>query len=637
MSCRIVFRLGSALSRHWLRLVPVLVVVGASGWAQASWQVEARSMPARPSTALTRQAAALSAPAVVPVVLPPWQGSKALVPDEGGVRQIGVARALGALDTAEKVASLLQWEALPSGQQVAAVQWMAPDAYGLRLGVEFAALPAVAVFRLYASPEASVSYEVTGAALLERLVADAQTGKRTWWTPDVGPAPVLEILLPATLAPSRLQWAMPQVSQMVVPPNVAVTHVGEVLQLDDAVVLTEKRRPNACQGDVNCQDSLLDQRDAVIRIFYVNQGRTFQCTATLINNPRQDLTPYVLTAAHCVGDQAAASTLQTSWFYYSQSCDSSQLFAGHTEMYGAARWLASSSANDMTLLQLNEPPPAGALFAGWDATALLPGTAVAGLHHPHGDLMMFAAGTAEDDTACKVDNGSRRLDCSAQTQSDGGFYHVRWSQGGIEGGSSGSALFVDGRLTATLTGGDIWCAAQDGRVVYGRLDQALGSFAAWLGAEVAVNSGMQQPVYRFQVLKTGGAFYTVSTQERDLVIAALSHDLVFDGIAFYASARAHARLVPVHRYFNPNVGAHFYTTSDAERQFVQTYHPRWNYDGIAWWSPAQPGDGVEPVYRAYQYVPGVHLYSLQVQARDAWLANAGLLYDGLAYYVWDAP
>lgn len=632
MSCRTVSSWSSALGGDGLRWVTTLIVAGSCGWAQASWQVDARRMPASPSTVEAKDAVALSAMAVVPIVLPPWQDSKALAPDEGGVRQIGVARALEAMDTVDKVAPLLQWQTLPSGQQVAALQWRADDAYGLRLGLEFAALPPMAVFRLYASPQAAASYEVTGAALLERLAADAQTGQRTWWTPDVGPTPVLEILLPAALATSSLQWSMPQLSQIVVPPSVA-----EPMKAADMAALSEKRRYNACQLDVNCQQTLLDQRDAVIRMFYVSQGRTFQCTGTLLNNPSQDLTPYVLTAAHCVKDQATASTLQTSWFYYSQYCDSAQLYAGHAERFSAARWLATSMATDMTLLLLDEAPPPGALFAGWDAGALPPGGAVAGLHHPHGDLMMLASGVLEDRTACSVDASSRALDCAPQTQSDGGFYRVIWSLGGIEGGSSGSALFFRGRVAGTLTGGDQWCAAKDGRVVYGRLDQAIASFAAWLGADKAMNSDMHMPVYRFLVLRSGGEFYTLSAPERDHVIASFPNDLVFDGIAFYAAGRAHARLVPVHRYFNPEVVAHFYTASDAERQFVQTYHPSWNYDGIAWWSPAQPGDGVGAVYRAYQYVPGVHHYSLQVQARDAWLANAGLLYDGLAYYVWDAP
>lgn len=251
--------------------------------------------------------------------------------------------------------------------------------------------------------------------------------------------------------------------------------------------------------------------------------------------------------------------------------------------------------------------------------------------------MMLSSGKLQEDASCHVDYVGRTLDCEPQAQPSGGFYRVLWSQGGVEGGSSGSALFVNGRVTGTLTGGDNVCPAKDGLVVYGRLDQALPNFAAWLGAEVAVNSDLHMPVYRFQVLRSGGEFYTVSVQERDTVIAAFPNDLVFDGIAFYAADRAHDRLMPVHRYFNPEVLAHFYTISDAERQFVQTYHPTWNYDGIAWWSPAQPGDGVEPVYRAYQYVPGVHHYSVQTQASERWRADAGLLYDGLAYYVWDAP
>lgn len=631
MSCRIVSCFGFARSGHWLRLVSALLVAGGCGLADASVPLDARRMPLAPGSVLAKDAAALSATAVVAVVLPRWQGLKDLAPDEGGVRQIGVARPLDTMDTAQKVERLLKWQTLPSGQQVAALQWAAPDAFGLRLGLEFAALPAMAVLRLYASAQSAASYEVTGAALQERLAADAQTGVRTWWTPDVGPTPVLEILLPAALPSSSLQWSLPQVSQIVVPPSVAAG-------AGDGAAPSAKRLSNQCQQDVNCQASLLDQRDAVIRMVYVSQARTFQCTGTLLNNPRQDLTPYVLTAAHCVKDQATASTLQTSWFYYSQTCNSLQLFAGHAERYSAARWLASSIPNDMTLLQLDEAPPAGALFAGWDASVLPLGVDVAGLHHPRGDLMMLSSGTLQDDAACTVDYVGRTLDCAPQAQPDGGFYRVRWSQGGIEAGSSGSALFVNGRVTGTLTGGDNGCPAKDGRVVYGRLDQAIAtSFVPWLGALAVLNSDTHWPVYRFHVLQSGADFYTLSAQERDQVIATLSSQLVLDGIAFYAADREHPRLVPVYRYFNPEVVAHFYTTSEVEQQFVQTYHPSWHYEGIAWWSPAQPGDGVSPVYRSYQYLPGVHHYSTQTQVRDAWQADTGLLYDGLAYYVWDAP
>ena len=200
--------------------------------------------------------------------------------------------------------------------------------------------------------QAAASYEVTGAALRERLQPDPATGARTWWTPDLGPTPVLEILLPASVADAELALAIPRVSQVVVPPSAVVPEME-----------LAKRLSNGCQQDVNCQAELLDQRDAVIRMVYVSEANTFQCTGTLINNPKQDQTPYVLTAAHCARDQARASTLQTMWFYYSQSCNSEGLPASHTERYGGARWLATSFANDMTLLQLNDAPPPGALRA----------------------------------------------------------------------------------------------------------------------------------------------------------------------------------------------------------------------------------------------------------------------------------
>ena len=91
-----------------------------------------------------------------------------------------------------------------------------------------------------------------------------------------------------------------------------------------------------------------------------------------------------------------ASTLQTMWFYYSQSCNSENPSTSYTERYGGARWLATSFANDMTLLQLNDAPPPGALFAGWDASAVPLGTAAAGLHHPHGDLLMITKGRIQE-------------------------------------------------------------------------------------------------------------------------------------------------------------------------------------------------------------------------------------------------
>ncbi|MBB6578425.1 hypothetical protein HNP33_002507 [Comamonas odontotermitis] len=608
-------------------LFVALWLLGQAWAAQAVLQVDALRMEPKERAGELRQAAALVASQVSLVEMPSWDAAKAQLLESQGARQIGVGRPLASLQTPEQMRNLLEWHGLPNGGRAAALQWAPDGAFGLRLGVVFAALPEAAVFRMYASQQAAASYEVTGAALLERLPPDPATGARTWWTPDLGPTPVLEILLPATVADAQLAMAVPWVSQVVMPPT-------PLAQAEPA-----KRLSNDCQQDVNCQAALLDQRDAVMRMVYVSETNTFQCTGTLVNNPKQDQTPYVLTAAHCARDQATASTLQTMWFYYSQSCNSENLSANYAERYGGARWLATSFGNDMTLLQLNDAPPPGALFAGWDASAVPMATAAAGLHHPHGDLLMISKGRIQEQASCYLDYTSSRasLSCDPGAAEDGGFYRLAVDSGGIEGGSSGSALFVNGRVVGTLTGGDNWCPAKG--VVYGRLDQAVAStFSPWLGnASFALDSSAAAPVYRFHIPKSGADFFTISAQERDAVIAGLPGTINYEGIAFYASEQQRPRMLAVYRYFNPDVVAHFYTTSEAERQFVRQYHPSWQEDGIAWWVPAQGGDGAVPMYRSYQYGTGAHHYTADPAVRDTWLGNPDLLYDGLAYYVWAAP
>ena len=42
---------------------------------------------------------------------------------------------------------------------------------------------------------------------------------------------------------------------------------------------------------------------------------------------------------------------------------------------------------------LNQPAPAGTRFAAWRADPLIPGTAVASLHHPSGDLLKYSKGS----------------------------------------------------------------------------------------------------------------------------------------------------------------------------------------------------------------------------------------------------
>jgi len=65
-----------------------------------------------------------------------------------------------------------------------------------------------------------------------------------------------------------------------------------------------------CEVDINCDSGKnwqLEKR-AVCRLFIPKQdGYTYLCTGTLINNTAQDGTPYVLSANHCISDDYAAN------------------------------------------------------------------------------------------------------------------------------------------------------------------------------------------------------------------------------------------------------------------------------------------------------------------------------------------
>ena len=235
----------------------------------AAIRVDALSTQPSVKTSLTHKVLARLATPVTTISLPANDQSKAGLQDQGGARQIGVSRTVEALGSTRQTADFLRWVRLPNGGHAAALQIKADGAWGARLGVRWHALPAQAVLRLYAGGQGTAIQEVTGAALLERLPVDQTDGARVWWTPDVGPEPVLELLLPPNVDIRAVGLAIPKISEIVVSPV--------QLAVSAADVQTLKQQSNACQQDVNCQSDLLDMRNSVIRMVYVSAEKTYQC------------------------------------------------------------------------------------------------------------------------------------------------------------------------------------------------------------------------------------------------------------------------------------------------------------------------------------------------------------------------
>lgn len=551
--------------------------------------------------------------------------------DDSGAHLVGAARGLEGATTADELAAQLKWNKTASGAMVAALSVSAEGAHGLRLGLLVTAMPGSAAVRVYSQQHPDTVLEVSGQTILQTLErnqagGDRSDAARTWWTPELGEAEqTVEFELPAGTDPRAMRVAIPTVS-----------HIFEDFTLPQAGEIdAQTQAANTCNLDANCYDMLAQQRNAVARMLYTKGGSTYACTGTLVNDIGSTGTPYFLSANHCISTQSVASTLQTDWFYRSASCKSGALFAQSTRRLSGATLLYASEATDTSFMRLNDAPPAGVTFAGWDASPVAVGTAVAGLHHPDADFLKISFGEMAGLADCR-NTGGPNIQCSAAS---GSYYVVAWSQGTTEGGSSGSALFRNGLVVGTLYGGPATATCKVGEAagIYGRFDIAYANgLKRWLSAPPVSTSG-RNAVYRFFNQKTGAHFYTASADERDFVIRTYP-DFRFENIAFYAYPATGANLSAVFRFFNKITGAHFYTISSAERDFVQSTYPAFSYEGPSWYAQAAPGGTATPMYRFFNTKTGAHFYTISAGERDFVIGNyADFRYEGPVYYAWTAP
>jgi len=407
--------------------------------------------------------------AVPRIELGPLTGAKIAAPQDssGAPVQIGQGRAVQATASPDDLAGQLHWNALADGTQVAALAFSAEGAQAMRLGVLARRVPAGAVLRFYGTDDADV-VEMTAAQLDEMRKINEDGGvagdaARMVWGPDTaGSVSMLEVQLPAGVNASQLQLAVPQLSHL--------TRTAQQALQDTSTIGAS----GSCNLDVRCSADLDTESRAVAHMVFNSGGDTYVCSGTLMNDTKKSRTPYFLTANHCISTQASATTLITYWFFRAASCNSSpQYDAAMTRLTNGAKLLYTETKSDGTLLQLNSQPPAKVVYAGsYYGTTQSQNTGVTGVHHPKGDLQKYSTGSITGYATCSTANNS--LSCSTGTASSSSSYRVSFTKGVVEGGSSGSGIFVkQGNtryLVGTLTGGAASCSNQGGAEYYGRFD-----------------------------------------------------------------------------------------------------------------------------------------------------------------------
>lgn len=416
----------------------------------------------------------------------------------------GFRRDLTELATSAATVRFLEWQTMNDGKQVAGISISSPGARSLRLGILVNRLPDRAIFR-FLKPGSEIAREVDGSEVMamirrNQMSAGNSDQARTYWSPAIdGDTVLMEIELPADIGTEQVDIAVPSISHIVKSP------VDEMAILENAKV----GESGSCNIDVSCDAAWSSDRNAVVKISYVEDGSAYECSGTLVaDSDSSSFIPYFLTAKHCIGNQAVASTLESNWFYYSTYCNSGVANGSSVSKAGGAELLYASTNTDTSFMRLAATPPSGAKFAAWSATAPTLGLQATSVHHPQGDLQKISKGSIDAFSTCTAPDYDGVFSCSPTSQSIGTFVNVTFTSGGAESGSSGSGLFkTEGGqhyLIGNYLGGSSSCNNPTGSNRYGRLDVAYdAALRQWLSSSIFTDLG-EALDYSALTWKTGG-------------------------------------------------------------------------------------------------------------------------------------
>jgi len=333
-----------------------------------------------------------------------------------------------------------EWQTLSNGDRLWRLRIAAPGAYSINLIYDHFWLPEGARLFLYNEDHSYLIGAFTNANNKE--TGDFATA------PVKGDVTILEYVLPANAREDG------EIS--------IATIVHAYRNLFDRHVLGEKDfgESGSCNVNINCPQGA-DWQDIKRGVAMIlTGGGSRLCSGMMINNVRQDLTPYFLTANHCLG--YGPTTYIMMFNYESPGCTSVD---GPTYMTTSGTIVrASNSYSDFGLLELLEQPPDSynVYFLGWDATDVA-GDSVCAIHHPAGDIKKISF---EYDLIAT----SNYLGTAGSGDS-----HWRvedWDMGTTEGGSSGSPLLSKSKLIlGQLHGG--WAACgNDTSDYYGKFSKS---------------------------------------------------------------------------------------------------------------------------------------------------------------------
>lgn len=378
------------------------------------------------------------------------EDAKVAASNAKAARRISLRRALPVSLESRTEKAARGWQTLPDGTSLWTAEVESAGALGLRLHFSHVELPAGAELLVFASGNPA---EVSGpfdAAFLG--------GRTAFWSGTVfAPRVTVECRLPAGVDRATAGFQLDELLHRYV-----ASPAGEAAA----------KAADSCNLDVTCEPAWQAPARAVAGLGAVQaQGELF-CTACLLNDTDAAAgTDYAMTANHCVGSQDEADDTEFYWFYQTSTCNGVvPVLSTRPRTAGGAEFIAGSDSNlgnDFAFLRLRQATPGGVTYAGWSTETLADGAAVTGIHHPSGDF--------------------KRISFGKVVSAEADYWHIQWSRGITEPGSSGSPLFNAAQeFIGQLYGGLSSCETPTLADEYGRFAQTYPLIGGWLNGQPAV-------------------------------------------------------------------------------------------------------------------------------------------------------
>jgi lysyl endopeptidase len=536
--------------------------------------------------------------------------------DKGRPLVIGFGRELAAVQRTIPLARL-DWHAGVDGNRYARINLASPGAKAMRAALRLDSSPAGLAFDFAGVGQGNGAFAVSGQSI---------AAEELFWSPTVtGEVLSIGIRAAAGADIADLQLIVPRVSHLVV----------DGADLNPFSTKATKATSGSCNIDVACVTpatvAFTSMTRAVVRIAFVqDDGGSYVCTATLLNDSVQSFTPYLLAANHCINSARTARTVNSYWFFEIATCGKPAL-APSVQLTGGATLLGRSQDRDWALLRLNQTPPANAYFAGWRAEPLTVGDAVTTIHHPNGDVKKWSRGQFTANTYVDYD------------EARGNFNDVTWLQGTTEGGSSGAPLltfFATGgyfEVRGGLFGGAASCTNPAGVDQYSQLDAGLPLLRQYLTPDNA-SPGGQVAATEFYNRTLDHYFLSTNPAEIASLDSGATVGWERTGLRFLVFNAPVAGANPVCRFYRaPAYGdSHFYSASPAECAKTAAAHPvDWIYESPNVFHAALPDEATgtcpaatTPVYRFFNVNTTNHRYTAELTIRDTLATSPGWVAEG---------